>query len=462
MAITERYVASDAPTYEVITLDVSPVTDWAADDVVTGQTSAKTCTVVLKLSATTYIVKSRNGAYTVGEIVGVTGNANKLADQGAANPTFANVDGSSATYPWTLSQAFASYAAGDRVNIKSGTYTRAADDTLTVDGTVTAPVIFRGYNTTIGDLEPATLTTWRTSDNGPLVTTNFPVIAYNSTKILNAGGADGTIWQNLKITGTRAGILALFGVRCATVQCDITNSSADAAAYAVNVNTRSSLLACDIACSGASTNAAAIRVPSNESHIIACRIQSSNKGVYFSTGGYSRSIINNVFVDCADNAIDCTTEAIYSILILGNTSYSSGDTAIMLPNDADNCPVVIDNHITDSTGYAIDSAYAATANVPIAAFFNRFRDNSSGVSNGFGDWAVAAACTVGNIVATDGAEDATTDYQDAASGDLELKITAPGAKKSSMPYRDIGAVQHADPAGGGGGIWMPRARQVGV
>jgi hypothetical protein len=74
---------------EVMTIDVSPATDWAAGDLITGATSGKTCLIVAKLTATTYQVISRSGAFTLGEIIGVLGIAAKLADQGAANPTFA-------------------------------------------------------------------------------------------------------------------------------------------------------------------------------------------------------------------------------------------------------------------------------------------------------------------------------------------------------------------------------------
>lgn len=76
--------------YELITLDVAPATTWAVGDLITGQTSTKTCIIVTVLTTKTYIVKSRSGAFTLGEIVGVTGTAAKLADQGAANPTFSS------------------------------------------------------------------------------------------------------------------------------------------------------------------------------------------------------------------------------------------------------------------------------------------------------------------------------------------------------------------------------------
>jgi len=75
---------------ELITIDVSPATDWAQNDVIKGQTCGRKSTVVSKITATTYIIHSRGGlAYTLGEIIGVTGTPAKLADQGVANPTFA-------------------------------------------------------------------------------------------------------------------------------------------------------------------------------------------------------------------------------------------------------------------------------------------------------------------------------------------------------------------------------------
>jgi len=70
-----------------LNLDVAPATDWVEDDVITGQTSGATCIVIAKISATQYEVKNNWGTWTLGEVVGVTGNASKLADQGTTRPT---------------------------------------------------------------------------------------------------------------------------------------------------------------------------------------------------------------------------------------------------------------------------------------------------------------------------------------------------------------------------------------
>lgn len=72
---------------EILNLDVAPASDWAAGDIITGQSSGETSVVISKITSLTYYVRERSGNYTLGEIIGVTGTGAKLADQGAAHPT---------------------------------------------------------------------------------------------------------------------------------------------------------------------------------------------------------------------------------------------------------------------------------------------------------------------------------------------------------------------------------------
>lgn len=72
---------------ETLTLDVSPATAWVAGEIITDQTSAKTCVCVAQLTTLTYQVRERSGSFTLGGVIGVTGTPAKLADQGAAYPT---------------------------------------------------------------------------------------------------------------------------------------------------------------------------------------------------------------------------------------------------------------------------------------------------------------------------------------------------------------------------------------
>ena len=75
---------------ELLTLDVAPAVPWLPDWTLTGQTSLQTCVVCQYLTSLTYLVRARSGVFTLGEVIGVTGTAVLLADQGGANPTFAS------------------------------------------------------------------------------------------------------------------------------------------------------------------------------------------------------------------------------------------------------------------------------------------------------------------------------------------------------------------------------------
>ncbi len=104
LSTAESYISvADATTYhtargnsswndivELMTLDVAPSgAGWAVGDTITGATSAKTCTVVERITTLTYHVKDRSGTFTLGEVLS---NGTATADQGGANPTFAAVD----------------------------------------------------------------------------------------------------------------------------------------------------------------------------------------------------------------------------------------------------------------------------------------------------------------------------------------------------------------------------------
>ena len=72
---------------ELLTIDDAPApADFAAGAILTGGASEETCVVVAKLTSTTYIVKSRSGAFTDGEIISDGTNS---VNCGAGYPTFA-------------------------------------------------------------------------------------------------------------------------------------------------------------------------------------------------------------------------------------------------------------------------------------------------------------------------------------------------------------------------------------
>lgn len=149
-------------------------------------------------------------------------------------------DGSNGN-PWTLAEAFATAVAGDRVNIKKGSYSLAANPTISTAGSVGSPLVFRGYSSTIGDLESV----GRTNGNGPLIVTDFPEIDCGGYRLVLSGARQ--LIQNLHIYGTGGDRQVDFGAQgSAMIACKVVDTNTGANANAMNVNSGARLIGCDI------------------------------------------------------------------------------------------------------------------------------------------------------------------------------------------------------------------------
>jgi hypothetical protein len=72
-------------TQETMVLNVAPATPWSIGDTLTGNLSGATCVVVAQLTTTSYTVKQRTNAFTLGEVIS---NGSITADQGILYPQF--------------------------------------------------------------------------------------------------------------------------------------------------------------------------------------------------------------------------------------------------------------------------------------------------------------------------------------------------------------------------------------
>lgn len=344
-------------------------------------------------------------------------------------------NGDSYATAWTLTEAFANAVAGHRVNVwADGTYTRTASDTPANAGTSTSPIIYRGCKNAIGNGYQG-----RTNGNGPLITTNMPSIAYNSTFRLTTTGAF-TVWESLNISGLVSTAVIAQGTDSVLCGCKVNNASTNAGAAGVAPSSRSIVFNNDVELTGASGGGQAINGGAVRSRIIANRIKGGpGIGISLSTAENVIIVLNTIFAS-GGNHIVVTATGGSPVIVLNSLVGGSADAIdIVTGNTVLQC--IIGNMITDNAGYGIDLNNAA-----VAAFlaYNRTRDNTLGATHLGDDW--VAATSFGHVTTDTGGPE--TDYQDSAGNDYRL-IGASPAKAAGVPqHLDIGALQRAE--GGGG------------
>jgi hypothetical protein len=282
--------------------------------------------------------------------------------------------------PMSLTTAFANAVAGDRINIKAdGTYTRTATDTLTNSGTSASPIIYRGYSSAIGDGNLG-----RTNGNGALITTNMPLLSYNSTFRLTTGANTFIIFESLNVSGNVSNATVGLAANDVIKSCKIVNASTNAAALGASLTAVQDILFdSDVALTGASGGSAAVSCAASSQRIFNNRIN-GGPAVGITLGSVSPTIVGNVIFASTGNHISVTGTG-GAPMIYGNTLVGGGADAINIVTGNTLLQCIVGNMITDNTGDAIDMV--STANAAFAAY-NRTRDNANGYNNA-GDWLTA-------------------------------------------------------------------------
>lgn len=358
---------------------------------------------------------------------------------GALTDYYIAVDGSpdwgaatSNTTPCSLSTWFANATAGCRGNIKAGTYTRTATDTVTADGTAVSPIVMRGCDASWNPLSPS-----RAAGTRLLSDTNYPVINYNGNYLLSAPAANYWSWQCLKITGLRQGPQVDIGTYDYLYGLIIESNADNASAGGIYTRIGNIIDNCDIAQTGAN-GAYAV-------YVQGANVRICNTTVYDTAG--------------IGVQIEAGTAILDHVLIYGHTGYG-----ITLNSSAGNfwhltsttiyggkgvyCNVAFTSlswfgvsHITDGGEYAFLNADATGS--PIILSGVRTRDNTSGRISWVGDFVF----DFGAITTDTGGPE--TDFADYSAFDFHLLDGAAGEAAGPMG-QDIGAIPSTDPAGGSG------------
>ena len=336
--------------------------------------------------------------------------------------------------PWTFSEALTNASAGDRVNVKVGTY--AGDNTaMTADGTRDNPIVFRGYQTTIGDLDD--------NDEDLADGTEIPFISgsvsgggFNDCAYTFVNHLSFKTTASNNINGWRMLLNHGYVRRCKFLSDASGAGSTSTRACAVGGNT--SVYDCFIRSASSS----------NYSLVNGLALHSIGNTIVYTGGGVggaglsAQHSFNNTYVNLG-TAIS-VSYATYNINVNNCTFYNC--TTGFKTTTADynrtrtitncyfaNCTTGIDSHLTDNSGF----------NVINCGFYN----NTNNVS--------------GNVpLLVNPRYDTSDPFVDSANNDFRLASSSAGFGNAfpainllsgESNNRDLGAIQHADPSASGSG-----------
>lgn len=282
-------------------------------------------------------------------------------------------DGTSEANAWTLAEAIAAAAGGNRVNVKAGTYTLGADITLP-NGATENPIQWRGYNSTIGDL----LTVGRATLTGALTVTNFPVI--NGTTLYRVTAGTNNQIQNISFTTgvnnstvtsvastnfyrckfanthtTGAAVRGLTGgtTYAGVVDCDAVIASSHASAIAINLE-RNCCIGCRI-WNSATTASTQVGLAVNVVGASAFANIIFNFGHGIAVSGSATAVVRNSISNCVNGFLLGDS----GVVILENVCNALSGYLFLGTANSGN-PLIIRNASTAPTSGRIDSSGAGS------------------------------------------------------------------------------------------------------
>ncbi len=349
------------------------------------------------------------------------------ATSGGGDGTTTATSGANAA--WTLAEAIAAVTgSGVRINVKAGTYAQTTNNrTLAGAGIDTAPVWWRGYNTTPGDL-----------DEGANLTK--PSITFGNASLTIGGSHQWFTGINVTSARTTTAAVISSGGYNRIVRCRMENTNAASASRAFQFAT------------------------AGNGFIRACYLKTTS-----SAGGGSSSVSSfwrNCVFDSGDFGLALSgtpSHIVTGCLFINQVSYGIGFSGTGITvcerNTFYNTPIGVDysGSVIGSTNSANIYSVCSTAGIrnSTGGDLNRTERNNNlfhsctANESGWGDSPSFGTQT-----------DSSSPFTNAASGDFSI-ISTSNAKgtgagllenQSYTSYLDIGAVQRQEPSSSGAGI----------
>lgn len=324
------------------------------------------------------------------------------------------------TTPMNLATAAANVVAGDWVQVQKGTYNESASDTIVNAGTSASQIVWEGVNTDWSQIVDG-----RTSGNGPLITTNFPTIAYAST--FNLSTTSFNLFRHISFTGTFSGAVVVGANSGVFESCAFANASTNAAAIGLSAIANSTVADCDGALTGGSGGLAALNITAAGSVVVGGRYTggAGAPAISISVGAIVRgATIFNSTIGLTSAQTSQASEY-DSLTVVGNFSDGIKFTGtVTIPPRVTNCL------ITDNGGFPINGG----ATIPLYTRNNEYRNNTAGnVVNGAADWTTASG--IGNVTGN-----GASDYVNAAGQNYALALTSPAIAAGLPSFAEIGAL----------------------
>lgn len=319
---------------------------------------------------------------------------------------------------------------GRRYNIKGNHTERVSSDILGVGGTIHSPLVLRGYTSVTGDLDAGSLDSY-----GDLIVSGFPRIAYTGSSNIRFLAVSGSylVLQNLHFQNNYNGTgpISILMATPLIQNCYFDNQNLGANAVMLSHQAGNArFINCHFppvpSASGLLVNAISF------AYYYGCKFtRYGGDGIRTASAG-AGMLLNNCVFAVNKSAIIVNHATAYTHVY--NTTIKGGTHGIAITGS--NSAVgqsIINCHITDCSGFAINVFGGDNPSTYCTMFNNRFRNNGSGNINGLSDWNEVSLKTL----TTDNG--VNSDYLDPSNNDFSLLTTAVGYQGGYMNRTNIGA-----------------------